>query len=149
MLSYTIIVNSIVHIFMYAYYLSSIFAKQLPFSLVPVKKLITLLQIVSKQWYTKTHPSNSFCTSSSPQTQLITVLINLGFAMRPDCPVPLGHCLFHGPNMALQIKLFADFYLRTYTSRKTEKDNLLLTSNEVVVNVASNTYKRKWKWKFG
>lgn len=47
MLSYTIIVNSIVHIFMYAYYLSSIFAKQLPFSLVPVKKFVTLLQIVS------------------------------------------------------------------------------------------------------
>ncbi|XP_062550955.1 elongation of very long chain fatty acids protein 4-like [Armigeres subalbatus] len=120
MLSYTIIVNSIVHIFMYAYYLSSIFAKQIPFSLVPVKKFITLLQI----------------------TQLITVLINLGFAMRPDCPVPAGHCLFHGPNMALQIKLFADFYLKTYTSKKLTKENQAL-SNEVVVNVSNNTYKRK------
>ncbi|XP_019536984.2 elongation of very long chain fatty acids protein AAEL008004 [Aedes albopictus] len=119
MLSYTIIVNSIVHIFMYAYYLSSIFAKQLPFSLVPIKKFVTLLQI----------------------TQLITVLINLGFAMSPGCPVPVGHCMFHGPNMALQIKLFADFYLRTYASKKTTKDNLL--SNEIVVNVTNNTYKRK------
>ncbi|XP_058465139.1 elongation of very long chain fatty acids protein 4-like [Malaya genurostris] len=96
MLSYTIIVNSIVHVFMYSYYLSSIFAKQLPFSLVPMKKVITILQIV----------------------QLTSVLVNLCYALDTSCPVPVLHCMFHGPNMALQIKLFADFYKATYKSKK-------------------------------
>ncbi|XP_065077689.1 very long chain fatty acid elongase 7-like [Ochlerotatus camptorhynchus] len=119
MLSYTIIVNSIVHIFMYSYYLCSIFANQIPFSLIPVKKFVTILQM----------------------SQLATVLINLMFAMLPGCPVPVGHCLFHAPNMALQIKLFYDFYIRAYTKRKATNENK--ASNEIVVNESNIMYKRK------
>lgn len=47
MLTYTIIVNSTVHMFMYSYYLVAIFSKQLPFKLTIVKKFITVFQIVS------------------------------------------------------------------------------------------------------
>lgn len=47
MLTYTIIVNSTVHMFMYSYYLVAIFSKQLPFKLTAVKKFITVFQIVS------------------------------------------------------------------------------------------------------
>ncbi|XP_055527088.1 elongation of very long chain fatty acids protein 1-like [Wyeomyia smithii] len=114
MLSYTIIVNSIVHVFMYSYYLSSIFAKQLPFSLVPFKKVITILQI----------------------TQLTSVLVNLCYAMSASCSVPLLHCVFHGPNMALQIKLFADFYASRYkpkqqpASQTTESREALLDKTQ-------------------
>lgn len=48
MLSYTIMVNCIVHVFMYTYYLSSAIADRLPFSLKRVKKFVTTLQIVCK-----------------------------------------------------------------------------------------------------
>lgn len=47
MLTYTIIVNSTVHMFMYSYYLMAIFSKQLPFKLNAMKKFITVFQIVS------------------------------------------------------------------------------------------------------
>ncbi|KXJ73750.1 hypothetical protein RP20_CCG015071 [Aedes albopictus] len=120
MLVFSIVANSIVHIIMYSYYFISAYdVAMFKYVAGKIKRYITSMQL----------------------TQLITVLINLGFAMSPGCPVPVGHCMFHGPNMALQIKLFADFYLRTYASKKTTKDNLL--SNEIVVNVTNNTYKRK------
>ncbi|XP_055611991.1 elongation of very long chain fatty acids protein 1-like [Uranotaenia lowii] len=101
MLSYTIIVNSIVHVGMYTYYLLSIYAQKLPFSLIPLKKLVTVLQIF----------------------QLITVLGNLANAMKSTCTVPILHCLYHGPNMALQIKLFLDFYNSAYRSKPNDSMN--------------------------
>ncbi|XP_058833220.1 elongation of very long chain fatty acids protein 1-like [Topomyia yanbarensis] len=119
MLSYTIIVNSIVHVFMYTYYLSSIFAKQLPFSLVPMKKVITVLQIV----------------------QLASVLVNLCYALSATCPVPVLHCLFHGPNMALQIKLFADFYATAYKSKTPVAK--LTDSTEAITDSTQLVHKQK------
>uniref|UniRef100_A0A8D8DA39 Elongation of very long chain fatty acids protein n=2 Tax=Culex pipiens TaxID=7175 RepID=A0A8D8DA39_CULPI len=101
MLSYTIMVNCIVHVFMYTYYLSSAIADRLPFSLKRVKKFVTTLQIV----------------------QLLSVLVNIGFALRPSCAIPLFHCLFHGPNMVFQIKMFVDFYRAAYLENKKKVSN--------------------------
>ncbi|XP_055604765.1 elongation of very long chain fatty acids protein 4-like [Uranotaenia lowii] len=98
MMTYTIIVNSIVHIFMYSYYLLAIFAQQLPFKLTAVKKFITVIQIA----------------------QLISILVNVGFAMRKNCPIPSAMVFIYLPFMVVLLSLFFNFYFTTYRRPKRE-----------------------------
>ncbi|XP_021699695.1 elongation of very long chain fatty acids protein 4 [Aedes aegypti] len=92
MLTYTIIVNSTVHMFMYSYYLVAIFSKQLPFKLTAVKKFITVFQIV----------------------QLLSILVNVGFAMRSSCSIPMVLVLIYLPYMVVLLSMFFNFYFSTY-----------------------------------
>ncbi|XP_055611986.1 elongation of very long chain fatty acids protein 7-like [Uranotaenia lowii] len=99
MLTYTIIVNSTVHMFMYSYYLIAIFSKHLPFKLNRVKKFITVLQIV----------------------QLMSILVNVGFAMRSSCLIPPVYICIYLPYMLILLSMFFSFYFKTYTINKAQR----------------------------
>ncbi|XP_058833221.1 elongation of very long chain fatty acids protein 4-like [Topomyia yanbarensis] len=112
MLTYTIIVNSTVHMFMYSYYLIAIFSKQLPFKLSGVKKFITVFQIV----------------------QLISILANVGFAMRRSCPMPPTLIFIYLPYMLILLSMFFSFYVRTYKMNNNALGKVVgISSNEIEI----------------
>ncbi|XP_053674777.1 elongation of very long chain fatty acids protein 4-like [Anopheles nili] len=104
MLTYTIIVNSLVHMCMYSYYLLAVIPKYVPFQLSKLKRYLTALQII----------------------QLVSILMNIMFAMRSTCAVPRTHVLLYMPYMVVLISMFINFYVKTYSS-KPKKLNVCYT----------------------
>lgn len=135
MLTYTIIVNSLVHMCMYSYYLLAVIPNYVPFSLGRLKRYITALQIVSvyvtvlrsKKKKNKTFlfasfriPATHHCAicllpPSRTQIQLVSILVNILFAMRTSCAIPRTHILLYAPYMVVLISMFINFYLKTYS----------------------------------
>uniref|UniRef100_A0A8D8A5Q1 Elongation of very long chain fatty acids protein n=1 Tax=Culex pipiens TaxID=7175 RepID=A0A8D8A5Q1_CULPI len=110
MLTYTIIVNSTVHMFMYSYYLMAIFSKQLPFKLNAMKKFITVFQIV----------------------QLMSILVNIGFAMRESCSLPRVYLSIYLPYMVILLWMFFSFYYKTYRKNAKRVTNEKDSSDVVI-----------------
>ncbi|XP_050098183.1 elongation of very long chain fatty acids protein 4-like [Anopheles aquasalis] len=94
MLTYTIVVNSMVHMCMYSYYLMAVIPDRIPFRLNKLKPYITAIQII----------------------QLFSILGNILFALRPTCGIPRTHILLYMPYMVVLITMFVNFYLKTYRS---------------------------------
>ncbi|XP_035913944.1 elongation of very long chain fatty acids protein 4-like [Anopheles stephensi] len=112
MLTYTIIVNSLVHMCMYSYYLLAVIPNYVPFSLNKLKRYITALQII----------------------QLVSILVNIMFAMRSSCAIPRTHILLYAPYMVVLISMFINFYMKTY-SGITRALNVCYTDGGVVKKV--------------
>uniref|UniRef100_A0AAG5DAS9 Elongation of very long chain fatty acids protein n=1 Tax=Anopheles atroparvus TaxID=41427 RepID=A0AAG5DAS9_ANOAO len=93
MLTYTIVVNSVVHMFMYSYYLLAVVPDYVPFRLSKLKRYITSIQII----------------------QLVSILVNILFAARSGCNIPRTHILLYLPYMVVLISMFVNFYLKTYS----------------------------------
>ncbi|XP_058053838.1 elongation of very long chain fatty acids protein 4-like [Anopheles bellator] len=92
MLTYTIIVNSMVHMCMYSYYLMAVIPEYVPFKLSKLKRYITSIQII----------------------QLVSILLNILFAMRSGCGIPRTHIMLYMPYMVVLISMFVNFYYKTY-----------------------------------
>ncbi|XP_055611987.1 elongation of very long chain fatty acids protein 7-like [Uranotaenia lowii] len=88
------VLNSIVHIIMYSYYLLSSYKFFHPVT-NRVKPFITIIQLV----------------------QLVTMLVHVYAALQPTCTANKFIYTLHAINLVILISLFTNFYLKTYIKK--------------------------------
>ncbi|XP_023311772.1 elongation of very long chain fatty acids protein AAEL008004-like [Anoplophora glabripennis] len=96
MVSVPIMLNSFIHVIMYAYYYLSSFGPEWQKKLAPWKPKLTIMQMIQ-----------------------FTILITHSLsALQPTCKIPKLMLLLYVPNILLVYKMFYDFYQNSYQKRK-------------------------------
>lgn len=88
------VLNSIVHIIMYSYYLLSSYKMFHPLT-NRVKPAITIIQLA----------------------QLVTMLVHVYAALQPTCAANKFIYKLHAVNLVILISLFSNFYIQTYIKK--------------------------------
>lgn len=88
------VLNSIVHIIMYSYYLLSSYQVFRPLT-NRVKPAITIIQLA----------------------QLVTMLVHVYAALQPSCDANKFIYVLHAVNLVILISLFSNFYIQTYIKK--------------------------------
>ncbi|XP_058465141.1 elongation of very long chain fatty acids protein 1-like isoform X1 [Malaya genurostris] len=88
------VLNSIVHIIMYSYYLLSAYKMFRPVT-NRVKPIITIIQLA----------------------QLVTMLVHVYAALEPTCTANKFIYMLHAINLVILISLFTNFYMQTYIKK--------------------------------
>lgn len=88
------VLNSIVHIIMYSYYLLSSYQVFRPLT-NRVKPVITIIQLA----------------------QLVTMLVHVYAALQPTCDANKFIYVLHAINLVILISLFSNFYIQTYIKK--------------------------------
>lgn len=96
MVTFSYVLNHSVHVLMYSYYFLALFGPKMQKALQPVKKLLTLVQMI----------------------QFVLMLIQCTIAIIHQCPIPNSILLLFCPNIALNLYLFAKFYVKTYNAKR-------------------------------
>lgn len=96
MVTFSYVLNHSVHVLMYFYYFLALFGPRMQQLLRPVKKLLTLVQMI----------------------QFVLMLTQCTVAIVHSCPIPNAILMLFCPNIVLNLYLFAKFYRKTYLSHK-------------------------------
>lgn len=96
MLSFSVVLNSFVHIVMYTYYFLALFGPNMQKKLKWFKKSITTLQII----------------------QFLLLITNGLIASNPSCNSAKWFLAFYMPNIVLLLFMFVKFYSKNYTEKK-------------------------------
>ncbi|KAB0805585.1 hypothetical protein PPYR_02555 [Photinus pyralis] len=115
MISFTVLINSFVHIIMYTYYLLSSFGPHMQNRLKWIKRKITIIQMV----------------------QLAIILAHTGQVLLPSCRVPNIVAYIYLPNVSINIFLFARMYFETYFKKS---KTILLVSIDVYLHHSFITF---------
>nr|CAH7715198.1 unnamed protein product [Callosobruchus chinensis] len=96
MASVPLVVNSFIHILMYAYYYMSSFGPSWQKKLAPWKPKLTMLQMV----------------------QFTLLIIHALTSLTPNCQVPRTLLMIYIPNVVVIFKMFYDFYQKSYSTKQ-------------------------------
>ena len=96
MVSFSYVLNHSVHVLMYSYYFLALFGPRMQKALQPVKRLLTLVQMI----------------------QFVLMLTQCSVAIVNHCPIPNAILMLFCPNIALNLYLFAKFYRTTYLKKR-------------------------------
>lgn len=96
MVTFSYVLNHSVHVLMYSYYFLALFGPRMQRALQPVKKLLTLVQMI----------------------QFVLMLTQCSVAIVNHCPIPNTILLLFCPNIVLNLFLFANFYRKTYLAKQ-------------------------------
>lgn len=96
MVTFSYVLNHSVHVLMYSYYFLALFGPRMQRALRPVKRLLTVVQMI----------------------QFVLMLSQCCIAIINRCPIPNAILLLFCPNIALNLYLFAKFYRKTYSTKK-------------------------------
>nr|CAH7761848.1 unnamed protein product [Callosobruchus chinensis] len=99
MASVPLVVNSFIHILMYAYYYMSSFGPSWQKKLAPWKPKLTMLQMV----------------------QFTLLIIHALTSLTPNCQVPRTLLMIYIPNVVVIFKMFYDFYQKSYSTKQQDK----------------------------
>ncbi|KAF5299589.1 hypothetical protein FQR65_LT09394 [Abscondita terminalis] len=96
MATFSIIINSFVHIIMYTYYMLSSLGPKVQNKIAKIKSKITAIQIV----------------------QLLLIVLHTMQILSPSCNIPNIMVYMFIPNVIINLVLFLKFYKRNYTKQK-------------------------------
>lgn len=99
MVSFSYILNHSVHVLMYFYYFLALFGPKMQRALHPVKRLLTVVQMI----------------------QFVLMLSQCAVAVINQCPIPTAILVLFCPNIVLNLYLFANFYRKTYLAKRSRK----------------------------
>ncbi|XP_076643514.1 very long chain fatty acid elongase 1 isoform X1 [Halictus rubicundus] len=100
MASFTILVNSFVHVIMYTYYYFSTMGDKAPKMLKTIKPHITKIQMV----------------------QFVLLGLYGSLVFLPSCPLPKSPMILNGLNVAVFFLLFHNFYRKSYKTQEKQKN---------------------------
>ncbi|KAK4885928.1 hypothetical protein RN001_002199 [Aquatica leii] len=95
MITFTVLINSFIHILMYSYYFLSSFGPEMQKKISGIKSKLTMLQMI----------------------QLALILIHSTQVLLPGCEVPNAVAYIYLPNVAINIFLFLKFYIKSYLKK--------------------------------
>lgn len=96
MVTFSYWINYCVHALMYSYYFLALFGPQMQRALQPVKKILTLVQMI----------------------QFVLMLTQCTLTVVNRCPIPPAILFIFCPNIVLNLYLFAKFYRKSYLAKQ-------------------------------
>lgn len=99
MATFSIMLNSFIHVLMYSYYFLATLGPETQKKLAKIKPKLTILQMIQ------------FCI----------LIMHSSIALRPDCPVPRFLAYMFIPNVVLIFYMFYDFFKKSYSRAKKTK----------------------------
>lgn len=120
MILFSVVLNSCVHIIMYSYYFAALFGPRVQHRLEPIKRRITLIQMVG---ICVIH----FCVygkrdnerfSPYAQIQFCLIIVQCCLALYNDCDMPRMLVYIYIPNVLFIFYMFYKFFNRAYANKE-------------------------------